>query len=59
MNIILRRVAELYRADRSYMMRINEDGQTISMTNEWLAEGSGARNWQPPEFPAGQVTALA
>jgi len=26
-------------ADRSYMMRINEDGKTISMTNEWLSEG--------------------
>jgi len=38
-NVILERVADLYKADRSYMMRINEDGKTISMTNEWLAEG--------------------
>ncbi|NLD05076.1 MAG: GAF domain-containing protein, partial [Synergistaceae bacterium] len=39
MNVILKLVADLYKADRSYMMRINGDGHTISMTNEWLAEG--------------------
>ena len=44
MNVIVRRVGELYNADRSYMMRIDdEDGQTISMTNEWLAEGVAPR----------------
>ena len=51
MNIILRRVAELYRADRSYMMRINEDGQTISMTNEWLAEGVAPEIGNLQNFP--------
>ena len=51
MNIILRRVAELYKADRSYMMRINEDGQTISMTNEWLAEGGSPEFGNLQNFP--------
>ncbi len=36
---ILRCVGDLYNADRSYIMRINESGQTISMTNEWLGDG--------------------
>ncbi|NLV82828.1 MAG: diguanylate cyclase [Synergistaceae bacterium] len=39
LSLILKRVGHLYNADRSYMMRINEDGKTISMTNEWLSEG--------------------
>lgn len=51
MNVILRRVAELYRADRSYMMRINEDGRTISMTNEWLAEGVAPEIGNLQNFP--------
>ena len=37
--LVLKRVGHLYKADRSYMMRINEDGKSISMTNEWLLEG--------------------
>ena len=51
MNVILRRVAELYKADRSYMMRINDDGRTISMTNEWLAEGVAPAIGNLQHFP--------
>ncbi|MGE4446252.1 MAG: diguanylate cyclase [Synergistaceae bacterium] len=51
MNVILKRVADLYKADRSYMMRINEDGQTISMTNEWLAEGVAPEIGNLQNFP--------
>ena len=51
MNVILKRVAELYNADRSYMMRINEDGHTISMTNEWLAEGVAPEIGNLQNFP--------
>ncbi|NLD05774.1 MAG: GAF domain-containing protein, partial [Synergistaceae bacterium] len=39
LSLILKRVRDLYNADRSYMMRINEDGKSISMTNESLGEG--------------------
>ncbi len=52
MNVIVRRVGELYNADRSYMMRIDdEDGQTISMTNEWLAEGVAPEIGNLHHFP--------
>lgn len=51
MNVILKRVADLYKADRSYMMRINEDGHTISMTNEWLAEGVAPEIGNLQDFP--------
>ena len=51
MNVILKRVAELYNSDRSYMMRINEDGHTISMTNEWLAEGVAPEIGNLQNFP--------
>ena len=39
LSLILKRVRDLYNADRSYMMRINEDGKSISMTNESLGDG--------------------
>ena len=51
MNVILKRVADLYKADRSYMMRINEDGHTISMTNEWLAEDVAPEIGNLQNFP--------
>ncbi|MEA4872607.1 MAG: diguanylate cyclase [Synergistaceae bacterium] len=51
MNVILKCVADLYKADRSYMMRINEDGHTISMTNEWLAEGVAPEIGNLQNFP--------
>ena len=51
MSVILKRVADLYKADRSYMMRINEDGHTISMTNEWLAEDVAPEIGNLQNFP--------
>lgn len=51
MNVILKRVADLYKADRSYMMHINDDGNTISMTNEWLAEGVAPEIGNLQNFP--------
>lgn len=51
MNIILKRVGQLYSADRSYMMRINEDGRTISMTNEWLEDGVASEKGNLQHFP--------
>lgn len=55
-NIILMRVGELYRADRSYMMKLDDGGLTISMTNEWLGEGVSPEMGTFTDFPIGRST---
>ncbi len=51
MNIILRRVGELYSADRSYMMRLSEDKRTINMTYEWVRDGVIQEMCNLQDFP--------
>lgn len=51
MDVILKCIANLYKADRSYIMRVNGNGHTISMTNEWLAEGIAPEINNLQDFP--------
>ena len=43
MKLILKKIGELYRADRSYIMEMDDSNGTINMTYEWAAEGFSAQ----------------
>jgi diguanylate cyclase (GGDEF)-like protein len=51
MKVVLMKIGELYRADRSYILEMDSHNETINMTYEWTAEGVSAQINKMRNFP--------